>query len=192
MTLPRLLCLTTALVAASMLMTMDIANARQNHQHATGHIQQRPSHPAIYAKRYGFNPRFAISGQSANVKRVPSHQKEQHEARCQTHCYQPLQTAPKGNPLQPAAAGNPAPAAKLPNGTAHATDQRVVKAGAALATVSIVPAAAGVGTAIIGHPGMDIVGTVQHGNPITGPAQERIDFVKEYTSDVAKVIERLW
>jgi hypothetical protein len=194
MTLPRLVCLTTTLAAASMLTTMDIANARENHQHGTGHIQQRASHPASYAKRYGFSPRFVISGQPANVKRVPHHQKEQHEARCQTHCYQSLQTASKGNPTLSTAAGNTAPTFNrhLPNSTAYARDNTVAKAGSVAATVSIVPAAATVGTAIIGHPGMGIVGTIQHGNPITGPAQESIDFAKEYTSDVEKLIGDLW
>jgi hypothetical protein len=194
MTLPRLVCLTTTLAAASMLMTMDIANARVNHQNGIGRIQQRPSHPASYSKRYGFSPRFVIGGQSANVKRAPRHQKEQHEARCQTHCYQSLQTAPKGNPTLATAAGNTAPTFNrhLPNSTAYAKDNTVVKAGAAIATVSIVPAAATVGTAIMGHPGMGIVGTIQHGNPITGPAQESIDFAKEYTSDVEKLIGGLW
>jgi hypothetical protein len=164
MTLPRLVCLTTALAAGSASMTADIANARQNHQHATGHIQQRQAHPANYAKRYGFSPRFAISGQPANVNGVLNQRK----------------------------AGNTAPAAKLPNGTVYATDKRVMKALSAAATVSIVPAAAAVGTAIIGHPGLPIIGTIQHGNPITGPVQEGVDFAKEYTSDVAKVIDRLW
>jgi hypothetical protein len=198
MTLPRLVCLTASLAAASMLMTMDIANARQNHQHATGHIQQRPSHPAIYAKRYGFSPRFAINGQPANVKGVLNQRKESREAQCRTRCFQPMQTATiatKGNLTQSTAAGNTASTVNLhglPNATAHATDKRVVKALSAAATVSIVPAAAGVGTAVIGHPGMGIVGTIQHGNPITGPAQESIDFAKEYTSDVESVIKRLW
>jgi hypothetical protein len=194
MTLPRLVCLTTTLAAASMLMTMDIGNARENHQHGTGHVQQRPSHPASSAKRYGFSPRFVISGQSANVKRVPHLQTEQHEARCQTHCYQPLQTAPKGNPTQATNARFTSPTFNrhLPNSTAYARDNTVVTPGSVAATVSIVPAAATVGTAIIGHPGMGIVGTIQHGNPITGPAQESIDFAKEYTSDVEKVIERFW
>ncbi len=182
MTLPRLACLTAALAAGSALTTAEIANARVNHQRATSHIQQRHSHPANHVKRNGISPRFVISGQSANVKRVVN--KDSHQAR-----YQPTQTATKGNPTQRATAGNAAPNAKPPNGTVYATDKRVVKVLAAAAAVTVVPAAAAVGAGIVGHPAMGIIGILKHGNPITGPAQETVDFVKDYATGVANTVE---
>jgi|SoiMethySBSTD1v2_1073268.scaffolds.fasta_scaffold67626_3 hypothetical protein len=106
MTLPTLVCLTTTLAVGSALMTTGIANAGENHRHVAGHIQQRHGHPAKDAKRYIIRPGFVISGQPTNVKRVLHRHKKPHEARCQTHCYQAMQTAPKGNPTLSTIAGN--------------------------------------------------------------------------------------
>jgi|SRR3954447_5731184 len=96
MTLTTIVCLTTTLAAGSALMTTGIANAGEDHRHLAGHIQQRHGHPAHDAKRYSIRPGFVISGQPTNVKRVLHHHKKPHEARCQIHCYQDMQTAPKG------------------------------------------------------------------------------------------------
>jgi len=192
MTLPRLLCLTTALAAGPALMTTGVANARVYHQHGTSHVQLRHSQPANYAKRYGLSSRFVIGGQSANVKRALNQQNAPHEARCQTHCYQTAQTAPKGNPTLSTTAAKTAPTAHPIYAYNKRVEDAVLNVGAAAATASIVPPAASLGTAIIGNPGMGIVGTIKHGNPITGPAQESIDFAKEYTSVVETVIGGLW
>jgi hypothetical protein len=101
MTLSRLACLTTALAAGSMLMTMDIANAGENYL--------RHRQPANYAQRYGLTPQFVISGQPVNAKRVLHHCHHHHR-----HCYpryRPLQTAPIRTLTQPSAAGNMVPTA---------------------------------------------------------------------------------
>jgi hypothetical protein len=211
MTLPTLVCLTAALAAGSALMTTDIANARGNHQRVTGHIQQRHGHPANYAKRYSFSPRSVISGQSANVKRVVN--KESHQAR-----YQPTQTVTKGNPTQRATAGNTAPTVNRNgmNSTASVTSAGTIRPHDAVLTepkkgppskisryidkalkfqdasgraAGFIPLAGAVGAGIVGHPGMGIVGTIKHGNPITGPAQESYDFVKDYAKGVANIVE---
>jgi hypothetical protein len=205
MTLPRLACLTT-LAAGSALMIADIANARQFHQRVAGPIQQRQVHirkpcpdwndctvPA--ARAYGLRRRFVIGGQPANVNRVSNHhQASLPLARTGSNVSGSVlrATATKGNLTPPTTAHDEPPG----RATAYAEDKGLIKAakkvGSAVATASIVPPAASLGTAIIGHPGMGIVGTIQHGNPITGPAQETIDFAKEYTSDVANVIKGLW
>jgi hypothetical protein len=211
MTLFRLACLTTALAAGSTLMTTDVANARGNHQRVTGHIQQRHGHPANYAKRYSFSPRFVTSAQSANVKRVVN--KESHQAR-----YQPTQTVTKGNPTQRATAGNTAPTVNRNgmNSTASFTSPGTIRPSDAVLTepkkgppsklsrtidkvlkfqdasgraAGFIPVAGAVGAGIVGHPGMGIVGTIKHGNPITGPAQESYDFVKDYATGVANIVE---
>jgi len=195
MTLPRLVCL-TALAAGSALMIADIADARQIHQRAIGHIQLRQVHPAIRrcpdpndCTMPGLRRRFVVGGQPANGKRALNHHQESLPlVRTGSNASGNVlrATATKGKLTPPTAADPPG------RSTVYAEDKRVTKALSAIATAGIVPAAAGVGGAIIGHPGMGIIGTIQHGNPITGPAQETIDFAKEYTSDVKDLIERLW
>jgi hypothetical protein len=216
-TLSRLACL-TALAAGSALMTTDIANAGWNQRHRVSRIEQ--GHPGNNAKRYGLRPQFVISGQPVNVKRVlHRHKKKPHEVHCQTHCFQPAQTAPKGNPAQPATtAGHAAPAINRNgmNSTASFTSPGTIRPRDAVLTepkkepesklsrtvkkvlkfqdasgkaAGFVPVAGAVGAGIVGHPGMGIIGTIKHGNPITGPVQETADFVKDYATGVVNIVE---
>jgi hypothetical protein len=81
-TLSRLMCLATALMA-----TPNIANAKGPAQHDSSSLaQQGNSHPGHITKRNGIRPHFVISGQPADVKRVLRHRKEKsHEAHCRTN-----------------------------------------------------------------------------------------------------------
>jgi hypothetical protein len=202
MTLPTLVCLTATLAAGSTLVTTDIANARGNPRHVAGHVQQRHGPPANFAKRYSVSPRFVTSAQSTNVK-----------AR-----YQPKQTATKAYSTLSTAAGNTAPTVNRNgmNRTASFTSSGTIRPHDAVLTESkkgppskisryidkalkfqdasgraagFIPLAGAVGAGIVGHPGMGIVGTIKHGNPITGPAQESYDFVKDYATGVANIVE---
>jgi hypothetical protein len=82
LTLSRLVCLATALVA-----TPNIANAKEPGQHeSNSRDQQGYSHPANITKRNGITPHFVISGQPADVKRVLRHRKaKSHEGHCRTN-----------------------------------------------------------------------------------------------------------
>jgi hypothetical protein len=213
MTLPTLVCLTATLAAGSTLLTTDIANARGTHRHVAGHVQQRHGPPANFAKRYSVSPRVVTSAQSTNVKRAVNYRMESHQAR-----YQPTQTVTKGNPTQRATAGNTTPTVNRNgmNSTASVTSAGTIRPHDAVLTepkkgppskisryidkalkfqsasgkaAGFVPVAGAVGAGIVGHPGMGIVGTIKHGNPITGPAQETYDFVKDYTKGVADIVE---
>jgi hypothetical protein len=184
MTLPRLLCLTTALAAGPALMTTGVANAGVYHQHGTSHVQLRHSQPANYAKRYGLSSRFVVSGQSANVKRVLNQQNAPHEARCQTHCYQSAQTAPKGNPTLSTIAAKTAPTAHV-KGMDDGPEKSRAKAGVnAVMTLSTVPAAAGLLTVPVGTGFVPTMGTVLTPSmdikldPITGPTKLTVDYLK--------------
>jgi hypothetical protein len=139
--------------------------------------------------------------------------KESHQER-----YQPTQTVTKGNPTQRATAGNTAPTVNRNgmNSTASFTSPGTIRPSDAVLTepkkgppsklsrtidkvlkfqdasgraAGFIPVAGAVGAGIVGHPGMGIVGTIKHGNPITGPAQESYDFVKDYATGVANIVE---
>jgi hypothetical protein len=209
-TLSRLMCLTTALTAASALLaTSDIANAKEFGQHRDGHVQQGSSHPANIVKRKGVRPDFVISGQPVNVKRVlrhhHHHKEKWHKADCKMNCYEPTRTTIKGNPT-PTTAGNTAPTVNITPASAVLSDPKKggdpptlpliidnVKAQEVFfRTLGTVPAAS-VGAALIAtSPAAAVAGTIENKNPITGPIKQSVETFGELATDIGNEISSWW
>jgi hypothetical protein len=190
-TLSRLMCLTTALAGPVLMATPDIANAKRFGQHgASSHVRQGNSHPANITKRNGIRPRFAISGQNANVKTILRHRKEKsREADCKTNCSKPTQTTTKGNPAQPTGAGNMTPAVNIrpasKTGVQPGVKERfytaVREGNAALKAATLVPPIVGLTALPIALGAAPAMGVIEHKDPILGPVKG----IKRYLEDVA-------
>jgi hypothetical protein len=151
------------------------------------------------AKRNGIRPRFVISSQNADAKRVLSHRKEKSRvADCKTNCYKPTQTATKGNLTQPTAASNMTPTVNITRASAVLSDPRkrpqngakeriltAVSGGTALKAAIVVPAAVGLFAQPLTTGVLHGAGAIVYKDPIRGP----VNATKEYVEGAAFMIE---